>query len=257
MRLPAPIITGGAMCELLRAIEWAAVRGWPALQTAEHDGWIWRHTSGGSIRANSVAALAYTGKELGASIDHIAALYRGRGAPACFTISDVSAPAGLDAELEIRGWRRGSDHVTMAKPVTRRHRQDFGVEVAARPSGEWMAVYLSGLSPDRRDIAPRLLAGLPKETVFLGARRGGRVIASGASIIDGRLASVQCMATLSDARRQGGASAVLGVIERLAAGGGATHLYLQTEGANAAARGLYEHAGFAVVGRYHTRTKDV
>jgi N-acetylglutamate synthase len=245
------------MSELLRAIEWAAVRGWPALQTAEHEGWIWRHTSGGSIRANSVAALAYTGKDLGASIDHMAALYRARGAPACFTISDVPAPAGLDAELERRGWRRGSDHVTMAKAVTEQPLQDASVEVSERPTGEWMAVYLSGLTPDRRDVAPNLLAGLPKATVFLGARRGGRIIASGASIIDGRLASVQCMATLSDARRQGGASAVLGVIERLAAAGGATHLYLQTEGANAAARGLYEHAGFAVAGKYHTRTKVV
>jgi len=33
------------------------------LETANVDGWLWRYASGGSLRANSVAALAFTGND--------------------------------------------------------------------------------------------------------------------------------------------------------------------------------------------------
>ena len=47
--------------EKLVAIERAAVAAWPALQTADVDGWLWRYSGGGSQRANSVSALAFLG----------------------------------------------------------------------------------------------------------------------------------------------------------------------------------------------------
>src|SRR5947207_3058700 len=45
----------------LLAIERAAVAAWPALETADIDGWLWRYSGGGSQRANSVSALAFQG----------------------------------------------------------------------------------------------------------------------------------------------------------------------------------------------------
>src|SRR5690606_8256407 len=42
--------------ERLLAIEGAAVRAWPAGETREVDGWLWRYSGGGSQRANSVSA---------------------------------------------------------------------------------------------------------------------------------------------------------------------------------------------------------
>jgi len=101
----------------LLAIEEAAVRGWPALQSSVIDGWIWRHTSGGSVRANTVAALAFTGSDVEAAITEAERCYRAAGAPPRFTVSEVSAPADLDERLAARGYIRGDDHVTMAKRV--------------------------------------------------------------------------------------------------------------------------------------------
>lgn len=248
------------MSDLLARIERAAVRGWPALESAAVGRWLWRFTSGGSIRANSVAALDDPGMELAEAITRCESLYAARGAPCVFTISDASLPRDLDARLTARGYVRGDAHVTMAKPVAGAApvTDAADVVVSATPSDGWMAAYLSGLSPDRRAIAPRLIANLPPGAGrFVSAIVAGRVAASGLTMLDGHLASVQCMATLPEARRLGSAGRVLKAIETVAAAHGARHLYLQTSGDNAAAQALYARHGYVVVGHYHTRTRTL
>jgi GNAT superfamily N-acetyltransferase len=237
----------------LLAIEEAAVRGWPALQSTAIDGWIWRHTTGGSVRANTVAALVFTGLDVEAAITEVERRYRAAGAPPRFTVSEVSAPADLDERLAARGYVRGDDHVTMAKRVSGGAMPADAVEVGAAPGREWMEVYLSGLSPDRRGIAPRILAGLPEPRMYFACHRDGKIAGSGLSIADGRLASVQCMATLAAHQRQGCAQSVLTAIECWAAGQACSLLYLQTGADNVAARALYCRCGFFLAGRYHTR----
>ena len=241
----------------LQEIEAAAVRGWPALETAAVDGWLWRHTSGGSVRANSVATLAFSGGDVEVAITTIEAHARRRSAPACFTVSDVSVPADIDARLAARGYVRGGDHVTMAKRVAADATLPKTVHAAKAPNADWLAIYLAGLSADRRAMAPEILARLPPTVMYVSALADGRAISSGLTIGDGCVASVQCMATLSDARRQGGAQRVLQAIEHLASRNGHTALYLQASGDNADAIALYQRAGFAVIGHYHTRTKTV
>ena len=242
-------------CDTLLAIEQAAVRSWPALETADIDGWLWRYASGGSLRANSVAALAFTGASVDAAIAEAERRYRAKGAPCRFTIADVSEPGALDLRLEALGYARSEDHVTMAKEVAVAAAMPGDMEPSGDPTPEWLGVYLSGVSADRKAIAPTILAGLPAPRIFLACRRAGAVVGSGLTIPDGELASVQCMATLASARRQGCARAVLSAIEAHAAGRGCRHLYLQTECANTAAVALYESFGFRVAGRYHVRWK--
>ena len=243
---------------LLRHIEWAAVRGWPALEHQNVDGWRWRFTSGGSIRANSVAALDYTGADIDRTIDRVEALYHAQGAPSVFTVSDGSTPADLDARLAERGYVRGDDHVTMAKSVLPTVAFPPSTVASSSPPPGWMDAYLSGLSPDRRAIAPRLIGNLPKHGVMFVAHMSNEsTTSSGLTVIDGPLASIQCMATLRPARGRGGAKAVLAAIEGTALQHGVSTLYLQTGGDNTAARALYAGVGFEIIGRYHTRTKVV
>jgi N-acetylglutamate synthase len=259
----AAIITGGAMSsdllgsDLLHAVERAAVRGWPALETDAANGWLWRYTSGGSVRANTVATLAYHWTEVETAIEYCERLYTERGAPTVFAISDVTVPLNLDAALADRGYARGGDHITMLKPVDPDITLPAGVAVGIEPTHGWMAAYLTGLSPDRRAIAPRLIAGLPRGAVFLADQTDGAATSSGLTVIDGALASVQCMATRPETQRRGGAQRVLQGIEALAAQNGAAHLYLQTDLDNRAAQALYTRYGFSIIGRYHTRTKTL
>lgn len=240
----------------LADIEAAVVRAWPALEIAEVDGWLWRYASGGSLRANSVAALAFTGSDPDAAVSAIERLYEAKDAPCRFTVSEASAPADLDGLLASRGYKRGEDHVTMAKDIASSTLPlPADVTVTREPTPEWLDIYLGGLSADRRIVAPRMLAGLPPQHSYFGCNRAGHLVSSGLSVVDGLLASVQCMATLGEARRQGGARAVLQAIEVHARDAGCDRLYLQAEAANTAALSLYEAFGFRVAGRYHVRSK--
>jgi len=241
--------------EQLAKIEAAAVRSWPAPETADVEGWLWRYASGGSLRANSVSTLAFSGNDLNAAVHDAERRYQAKGAACRFTISEVSRPRDLDARLAVMGYERGEGHVTMAKEVASSVRVPADAELYADPTPDWLAVYVSGLSPDRREIAPAILAGLPAHRCYFACHRAGVVVSSGLSIADGGLASVQCMATRAGARRNGCAKAVLSAIEAWAAAQGCTHLYLQAETANVAAIALYEGYGFRNAGRYHLRTK--
>ena len=240
--------------ESLRALERAAVGAWPAPETADIDGWLWRYASGGSLRANSVSTLQFAGSDIAAAIFLAERRYRSKRAPARFTITEVSEPADLDARLAALGYARGEDHVTMLKEVATTH-EEGAVTLNAQPTQEWLSVYLSGLGPGRAAVAPTILARLPQRRMFFACHVAGEIVASGLSVADGELASVQCMATRSDMRRRGCARAVLRAIEAWAAGQGARHLYLQAEGANRAAIALYEGFQFRVAGAYHVRSK--
>lgn len=236
------------------------MRSWPALETADIDGWLWRYASGGSFRANSVSALAFVGTdmgtEMGAAIHEVERRYRAKGARCLFTITEVSEPAGLDARLASMGYERGEDHATMVKDIPgATAAAPADVHIGAKPSPEWFAVYLAGLTPNRREVAPAILAGIALPRAFFSCLRDGVVAGSGLSVRHGDLASVQCMATAPAARRRGCARAVLSAVEAWAAGQGCTHLYLQVESVNVGAIALYGAFGFRVAGRYHLRMK--
>jgi ribosomal protein S18 acetylase RimI-like enzyme len=239
----------------LIAIEQAAVRSWPALETADIEGWLWRHASGGSQRANSVSALAFAGRDVEAAIREAERRYRAKGAQCWFTVTEVSEPGDLDGRLAALGYQRSHDHVTMVKEVEVGAVTPDDVELSEEPTPEWIAVYLTGLSDDRRAIAPTILAGLPAPRTFIACRHAGAVAGTGLTVPDGDIASVQCMATLPAARRAGCARRVLAAIEAEAARRGCRLLYLQTECANTPAVTLYESFGFRVGGRYHLRWK--
>jgi ribosomal protein S18 acetylase RimI-like enzyme len=249
----------------LIAIEAAAVRGWPALVTSDIDGWTARWSSGGSVRANSVATVAFHGDSIDGALAEVAEFYRSRGSVPKFTVSQTSEPPGLDELLAARGWQRSGAHVTMAKrieapaeraPASAAAGVGVGVERHEAPGEAWYSVYLQGLTEDRRGVARTLVEGVPAPRCFFACKRGGEVIASGLSVIDGTLASVQCMATHPAARRSGAATAVLSAIQAHAREHAARLVYLQTDAENRAAIGLYERFGFTLVDRYHTRVLD-
>ena len=103
--------------ERLVAIERAAVAAWPALETADIDGWLWRYSGGGSQRANSVSALGFQGADADAAIAEAEARYRARGASPLFQVCHVNAPGDLDERLQRRGYRLQEPCTALAKSM--------------------------------------------------------------------------------------------------------------------------------------------
>jgi len=230
----------------LRRIERLHVRAWPAFETADIHGWLWRYSGGGSQRANSVSTVDFAGTDPATALDEVEARYRARNAIVRLHTYDLSAPAGIADLLQARGYRGGETTSTMAKAVGASN-PPADVEVAATPNAEWLEVYLGAISESRRSVNARILGAVPRPCAYFSCRRAGQVISSGLCVADGDFAVIECMATRAEARRQGGADAVLRSLEAWAAERGVKTLALQAVADNTAAIPLYTRFGFASV----------
>jgi GNAT superfamily N-acetyltransferase len=235
------------MRDELLALERLSVRAWPAFETARVDGWLWRYSGGGSQRANSASTIDFSGGDPAAALDQVEALYRAKGVPAQVQVCDASVPEGLDDLLLARGYGRGDTTVTMVKTIAPMDAQP-DVEIAASAGAEWREVYLGAITESRRRVNARIIGTIPKPCAFFACRRDGRVISTALGVADGERAIIECMATRAEARRQGGALAVLRALERWAYAQGVRTLGLQVVAANAPALALYRGLGFAPVG---------
>src|SRR5450631_2326596 len=134
----------------LRRVDRAGFVAWPALESTNVDGWVWRHSGGGFGRSNSVFTLDFDGPGVDAAIDRVELYYRYRGRRARFRLTDVSEPPGLQARLEARGYHKETGGIFMAKPVDRKKHDLTGVEWTAFPTPNWLRVYLSVLDEPRQ-----------------------------------------------------------------------------------------------------------
>jgi N-acetylglutamate synthase len=242
--------------DLLYAVERAAVRAWPAGETADMDGWLWRCSGGASGRANSVSPLEFRGGDVEAAIDAVEARYRSRGMPTRFQVGrDFAAPADLDRRLVARGYRAYDEVTTLAKSVAAIP-MPADVMVEHAPAPGWMEVYLSNITPDRRPPAPAILARVPVQRAFLTCLRDGQCLATALAVITGKVVVAECVGTLTPMRRSGAASAVMRGLEAWAHGRGVTTAALQGVAANAAGQGLYRGLDYAEINRYHYRIKE-
>jgi N-acetylglutamate synthase len=231
--------------EDLRGIERAHVKAWPAFETANIAGWLWRYSGGGSQRANSVSTIAFTGDDPVAALDDVEARYRAKGAPARLHTFDLSAPTSLTALLDARGYGQGDATLTMVKTVgAATHPSD--VDISDRATPAWYEVYLGAITENRRISNAKILETIPRPCAFFTCRRD-RVISTALGVVDGTFAVIECVATRSDYRRGGGARAVLAALESWAGGQGARLIGLQVDATNEPALALYRSLGFVAV----------
>jgi N-acetylglutamate synthase len=242
----------------LLAIERAAVAAWPALETADINGWLWRYSGGGSQRANSVSPLLFEGTDVDAAITAVEARYRARGSAAMFQISDVNMPADLDQRLERRGYRLQEPCTCLAKRIGPAAGAciDANVELTQAPSEAWLSVYLAGITASRRSLAPKILTRVPRPRAFLLFRDQGEPLATALCVVAEGVAIAECVSTRADRRRTGAGSRVMGALEAWGPRHGASIAALQAVAANAAAQGLYAKLAYTRVGSYHYRVLD-
>jgi N-acetylglutamate synthase len=230
----------------LRAIESLHVRAWPALETANIDGWLWRCSGGASKRANSVSTLRFVGTDPNAALDQVERRYRERNASILVQTYDVTEPHGLRDLLKERGYVNAESTLTMWKRVERRN-APTDTDVRDNPEPEWRDVYLGAITDNRRAVNARILQTIPRPKAYFTCQRDGQVISTALCVTDGEFGVVECMATRADLRRQGGAGTVLNALEAWASALGVQHLALQVVTTNEPAIALYARCGFVPV----------
>jgi N-acetylglutamate synthase len=237
-------------------IERVAVRAWPALETSNVSGWLWRYTGGGSQRANSVSPLDFFGADVEAAIAAAEQLYGARGATPMFQVCDVVAPADLDQRLARRGYRLQEPCTCLAKPIGGAATMPAGIEVADRAGEDWLSVYLTGVTMSRRAAAPAILSRVPAPAAFLLRRQDGKPISVALAVAHDGVVIAECVATHPEHRRQGASAQLMRALEAWGVAHGARVAALQAVAANAPAQALYAKLDYHPVGGYHYRVLD-
>lgn len=238
------------------AVEYAAVHAWPASETRDIDGWLWRYSGGNSQRANSVSPLRFHGNDPEAAITAAETLYFSRGPVCRFQVgTGYASPRDLDDRLVRRGYHIHDPVTTLMKRLDRTP-MPADVIIADKPDEGWMDVYLSNITPDRRPPAPAILASVPAPRAFLSVRRGGRTFSTALAVLNGDVVVAECIGTRSDERRGGAGLAVMLALESWGAEQGAKICGLQAVTANVAAQGLYGRLGYSAQNSYHYRVLE-
>jgi N-acetylglutamate synthase len=241
--------------DLLMRIEHAGVHAWPALETARFDGWLWRFSDGGSQRANSVSALTFTGADVEVAIDEAERRYGLRGVKSMFQVSEVAAPADLDARLSQRGYTINDPCITLIRDIGAAPEMPAGVVCFDTATPAWFDCYASVITPARKAVAPRILARIPKPSAFCALVRDGRVVATALAVPHDGIVIAECVATLAEARGTGAGSAVMRGLEAWGAANGCRLAALQALANNAPGQALYNSLGYRPHGGYHLRVK--
>jgi hypothetical protein len=118
---------------------------WPAPERHDTGEWVLRAADGVTQRANSVWPRAEAEDPVAAARE-AAAWYRQRRLPAIYQIFSNGLTAPLDELLDRQGFSRQSETLVMAMEPT--GGQDplpavAGVEIAGKPSAEWLALWWS------------------------------------------------------------------------------------------------------------------
>jgi ribosomal protein S18 acetylase RimI-like enzyme len=243
----------------LRELEEMVVDAWPAVETADLDGWLLRASGGPTHRGNSVAPLDDGASlTLDARIAQAEAWYRERNRPPMFQLGPCAAPDELDDVLAKRGYRKEGDALlALATPkrVASATQTACKTLIESKPGDAWLEI---GMRSTR-------FAGT--EQVFLGFLRRlgsrcrfvtaydavGRPAASAIGITSEDRLGIYSMFTVPRARRQGAARGLLYALAKSALAERCRELYLLVESENAAARALYAQAGFTDEYAYHYR----
>lgn len=236
-------------------LEGLAHRTWPCRQQDSLGDWILRDADGFTRRANSCLALGDPGLPLSDAIDRVEAWYRARHLEPCVKICPETAPDGLDALLEARGWAVATPSLVLRRDL----RQDLSdpppeFSASAIPDADWLRTVAlwDDESPDKarrhRELAQRIQsAGFARWTTSEG------ILAVGLVSMDGVEAYLYDVVVHPERRRRGLGRSFCSAVLAWARSCGTRTMALQVLVSNTAARSLYASLDFAEHHPYHYR----
>jgi ribosomal protein S18 acetylase RimI-like enzyme len=249
----------------IAAIERAASGSVPARHTRDIGGWLARHTPEiPTKRANSVLAIAHDDAQpLEDKLAAVEEFYAARDMPARYQLSPVSEPGEIRAALTARGYLTEAPTLVQSCALSALAESlpaGMTTAITAVPSETWWETWRAGRRASGRagPAVGALFTRIETATAFLTLALHGEPTSTAMGVLDGPWLGVFNMATLPSARRRGAGAAALRALAAWALEHGGTDAYLQVDGDNTPAVGLYETVGFTPVYEYvyltHTST---
>lgn len=241
---------------VVRRLEAASFRAWPAA-SARYDGaWVIRLTAGHPARRlNSVNPLdPGDDNNLEERIARAARQFAAYGRPLTFRISPLSG-RGIEERLDRLGWHRLSQSLVMRITITEALVSDALDQIPLKDMGRFIsaAIAIGSLRKDLRPGLSEVISSIKSEAGLFVMERERKPVSTAICVQDGDLAGLFEVATQADKRGQGyGRRTILSALKWSRARGART-AWLQVEEDNEAALGLYRSLGFEEVYRYHYR----
>ena len=221
-----------------------------------YDGWLLRMAPGKAKRPRSVNAIYHSTLPLDAKIAYCERLYGAARLPTLFRITPFCDPADLDGELDRRGYGRFETTAVESAPI----RPDTGPAGGATVMNlrAWVDAVgeLRGSPPEHRATHLARLEGMALPLRGVAVESGGRVVATGLTIVEDDAAGLFDIGTHDEERRHGHARTVVAALLRTAYELGARNAYLQVGSENEPARRLYRQFGFEERYLYWYRGRD-
>jgi GNAT superfamily N-acetyltransferase len=243
---------------VVRRLEAAGFRAWPASQT-EFDGtWAVRLTAGfPAKRLNSVNPLDPSDHlDIPARVERAAARFAGFGRPLLFRQSPL-APPHLVRHLDDLGWSSFGESIVFTADLAsldlpRLYRESAPDPMQIEDIGRYIeaSLVVHERPAELREGLTDILESIrPPSTLFL-LEEAARPIAVGLAIRDNDLAGVLDVAVASGSRQRGIGRGIVTAALAHALANGARTGWLQVEADNAAGLAMYRKLGFTEAYRY-------
>jgi N-acetylglutamate synthase len=250
---------GATRDELARRVEESGLNNMHTRRQLLYDGWLLFLLAGKAKRGRSVNAHFGSTLPLAEKIAHCERLYARHGLPTLFRITPFARPENLETELAARGYvqfdptlvqvatlesppvHHGNPQVELGSPL---------IEAFVEAVGE-----MRGSPATQRAAHLERLVQSPLDVHTVVARRDGVPVGAGLLCIDGGLAGVFDVVTVTPVHGQGIATAVVSALLTRAWERGVRQAFMQVTADNAPAVALYRKFGFATLYSYHYRAR--
>jgi N-acetylglutamate synthase len=244
--------------ELIRGLEERLVNVWPSAATLLMDGWVVRIGNGYSGRANSASPVVIGATLDAALIGEIERIYAEAGLPSCMRVTPVCDPA-VEAFVLRRGYRvKDRCRIMLLDLAGHRGRPpDPRVRIDGGPSRRWVADVCARQPPGKRnaDHLMEIVGRIRVPAGFAALEIDGEAVGFGMCAIDRGCAEISSVVLDPALRGKGFGRATVDSLLAWASGQGAHQAFLQVEGTNAVAIGLYRSQGFRDIGGYMTTVR--
>lgn len=243
---------------MISRIEQVSLNAWPAIETREIDGWIIRFANAVTKRANSVHAVNHNVMDALEKIRYCEDFYIRRGLPACFKMSEISRPSGIDGLLESLGYLREFEVSVMLKDLTGfKKTRDNAFHVSENPDDFWLDNYIRMNEVDtaQKTTLSAIMQKISQAKGFLTLYSGDIPVGCGLGVVEDHFIGLYDIVIDQSYRMKGFG---ISLIENLLTWGiskGANMAYLQVLSENKPAVGLYNKLDFREEYLYWYRIK--